>query len=114
MSYASRLRSEKITVPFPFRKDHLDKWSEEFRTFGNMGGPPPSGRKQPWQRPSSSPSVSTLYLGSGRQYDRAEAARVAAAERANDFAHTSAYPSAGLCARSPPRTACVKLTPGGL
>ena len=83
----------------PFRKNLHDRMSTEFLTFGtwtggSWGSPPPRrGSLETYKRPGSTPSSSTLYLGSGRPYDRAEAARVAAAERQQDEAHLSAYPA---------------------
>ena len=66
-----------------------DDWSEAFTTTGRTGG-----RKKPSKDVGSAGQTlreSTLSLGNGRTYDHAEAARVAAAERAGRPLST-AYP----------------------
>ena len=103
------------TVPFPFRKNLLDEWSTQFHTFGTMGA---KGRTGPYVRPGSSPRATTLFLGSGRPFDKAEAARLAAAERRGD-ATPSDFPSVslGVDRHGRPQRATpsvVKLTLGGL
>ena len=83
---------EDLQVPFPFRKSYLDEWSAELRTFGEMGGPPRTRRPSAGQ-PGSSPVKTTIFLGNGYQFDRAEAARVATVERSGTPL-LSAYPRA--------------------
>ena len=95
------------TVPFPFRKmNSIDRWSEHWRTFGTFGpNLTKSGQHRErhasaalttrrGQRPGSAPLRTTLYLGNGLKYDRAEAARVARAERNGECAADTAYPLA--------------------
>ena len=107
--------ASQSTVPFPFRKNLLDEWSTQFHTFGTMGA---KGRTGPYVRPGSSPRATTLFLGSGRPFDKAEAARLAAAERRGD-AVPSDFPSVslGVDRHGRPQRATpsvVKLTLGGL
>lgn len=78
----------------PGNTDFLDEWSTTMQTYDNKFG----GRNKkvaPKDRgsPGRTPAKTTLSLGSGRPYDHAEAARVAAAERAMQPHHT-AYPAA--------------------
>ena len=91
-SMAVKKDYSKIEVPFPFRKNKLEEWSEEFLIFGEMGGRP-KVRGKSFGVPGSTPVKTTLFLGCGRTYDKAEAARVAAAERASKPLE-SAYPLA--------------------
>jgi hypothetical protein len=95
-------------VPFPFRRNLLDKWSSDFHTFGKMGA---KGRDGVYKRPGSSPSATTLFLGSGRPFDKAEAARLAAAERRGERSPDHPHISVGRNKRAVPSV--VNLTPGG-
>lgn len=81
-------------APFIHRgeKDELDHWSTALETYGKFGG-----RLKSYHdvgSPGQCAQKTTLALGSGRTYDKAEAARIAAAERAA-LPHHTAYPTAG-------------------
>ena len=73
-----------------------DRWSDEYqRSFGAMPTASSSTAAKPrvTTRPGSAPNKSTVFLGSGLRYDKAEAARLARAER-DGLPPEAAYPLA--------------------